>query len=63
MGWYVDGLPGGQAFADHINRLESTAEQATAVEHWFSAQSAVLPHTGLPNCDNPRQDIAHQQAA
>ena len=63
IGWYVDGLPGGQAFADHINRLESTTEQAAAVEHWFNAQSDVLPHTGLPNCDNPRQDVAHQQAA
>ena len=63
IGWYVDGLPDGKAFADHINRLESTAEQATAVEHWFSVQSDVLPHTGLPNCDNPRQDVAHQQAA
>jgi tRNA-dihydrouridine synthase B len=63
IGWYVEGLPGGQAFADRINRLESTGEQAAAVELWFSAQGDVLPHTGPPNCDNPRQDVAHQRAA
>lgn len=63
IGWYVEGLAGGKAFADQINRLETTAEQAAAVDRWFSAQSDVLPHTGLPNCDNLTQDVARQRAA
>jgi tRNA-dihydrouridine synthase B len=32
IGWYVCELPGGVAFRDHMNTLESSAEQVTAVE-------------------------------
>jgi tRNA-dihydrouridine synthase B len=63
IGWYVEGLLGGRTFADHINRLESTAEQAAAVERWFTAQSTVLPHTAPSNCDNASDKTLQQQAA
>jgi tRNA-dihydrouridine synthase B len=63
IGWYVEGLLGGRTFADHINRLESTAEQAAAVERWFTTQSTVLPHTAPSNCDNASDKTLQQQAA
>jgi tRNA-dihydrouridine synthase B len=36
IGWYVEGLPNGEDFRDHLNTIESTAEQHAAVENYFS---------------------------
>jgi tRNA-dihydrouridine synthase B len=38
IGWYVEDLPGGEAFRQHMNRLESTAEQLAAVDAFFKSQ-------------------------
>ena len=38
IGWYVEDLPGGEAFRQQMNRLESTAEQLAAVDNFFQSQ-------------------------
>jgi len=38
IGWYVQDLPGGEAFRQEMNRLESTAEQLAAVDRFFDSQ-------------------------
>jgi tRNA-dihydrouridine synthase B len=63
IGWYVSGLTGGQDFADRINRIETTAEQFQAVNHWFSRQHDISPDTGPTNCDNLRIETLGLQAA
>ena len=39
IGWYVQDLPGGEAFRQRMNLLESTAEQLAAVDDFFKSQS------------------------
>jgi tRNA-dihydrouridine synthase B len=36
IGWYTEGLPGGQAFRDQLNQIDNTAAQFAAVRHYFS---------------------------
>jgi len=46
IGWYVNDLPGGSAFRQHMNTLESAATQHAAVAAYFSQlaqQYASLP--------------------
>ena len=38
IGWYVQDLPGGEAFRQRMNLLESTAEQLAAVDAFFKSQ-------------------------
>jgi tRNA-dihydrouridine synthase B len=38
IGWYVRDLPGGEAFRQRMNLLESTAEQLAAVDGFFKSQ-------------------------
>ncbi|MEO7496748.1 MAG: tRNA dihydrouridine synthase DusB [Massilia sp.] len=38
IGWYVRDLPGGEAFRQQMNLLESTAEQLKAVDRFFEFQ-------------------------
>jgi tRNA-dihydrouridine synthase B len=38
IGWYVEDLPGGEEFRQSMNRLESTAEQLSAVDEFFKSQ-------------------------
>ena len=38
IGWYVRDLPGGEAFRQRMNKLESTAEQLQAVDNFFETQ-------------------------
>ena len=35
IGWYVEGLPGGEDLRRKINRAETTTEQVSALEAWF----------------------------
>ena len=37
IGWAVRALPGGEEFRQGMNRLESSAEQLTALKGWFTA--------------------------
>ncbi len=39
IGWYVRGLPGGEAFRQRMNRLESCKEQLAAVDAFFESQT------------------------
>jgi len=43
IGWYVEGLPGAEAFRARMNLLDSTAEQARAVQRWFDTISGEAP--------------------
>ena len=63
IGWYVSGLPAGQAFSDQINRIETTGEQFKAVDLWFSRQNDISPDTGPTNCDNLEDVTPGLQAA
>jgi tRNA-dihydrouridine synthase B len=54
-GWYVKDLPGGNAFREHFNRIESGEEQRRAIIGWFDGfddprQPVVAPrrHEGEP---------------
>ncbi|RYE66018.1 MAG: tRNA dihydrouridine synthase DusB, partial [Oxalobacteraceae bacterium] len=38
IGWYVEDLPGGEAFRQRMNLLESTADQLAAVDEFFKSQ-------------------------
>jgi tRNA-dihydrouridine synthase B len=38
IGWYVRDLPGGEAFRQQMNLLESTADQLVAVDNFFETQ-------------------------
>ena len=38
IGWYVEDLPGGEAFRQCMNRLESTTEQLAAVDEFLKSQ-------------------------
>lgn len=36
IGWYIDGLPGAEAFRARMNLIDNTAEQWSAVAGWFA---------------------------
>lgn len=63
IGWYVSGLPNGTAFADHINRLETTIEQFAAVDHWFLAQANACADSRAATCDNNALSSPYLHAA
>ena len=35
ISWYIDGLPGADAFRDRMNRIDNTRDQWRAVSDWF----------------------------
>jgi tRNA-dihydrouridine synthase B len=43
IGWYVAGLPGGEAFRQHMNTLEHAATQHAAVDAYFSQLAQRYP--------------------
>ncbi len=60
IGWYTEGLPGGDAFRDRLNRIDSTDAQLAAVRDFFSglgAQYDRLPLT--PYTPAIRDDSIH----
>jgi tRNA-dihydrouridine synthase B len=63
IGWYVSGLPNGTAFADQINRLETTTEQYAAVDHWFLAQANTCADSRAATCDNNALSSPYLHAA
>lgn len=63
IGWYVSGLPDGQAFADRINRIETTAEQFELVNQWFTAQHEISPDIPAATCDNLDLNAGQLRAA
>ena len=54
IGWAVRGLPGGEAFRQHMNTLEDTATQVAAVADYFdrlAEQHPLLPAAAAANDD------------
>lgn len=45
IGWYLAGLPGADTLLPALMRLDSTAEQSLALQHWLDQQSADAPVT------------------
>jgi tRNA-dihydrouridine synthase B len=43
IGWAVHDLPGGRAFRQHMNLIESTAAQAQAVQDFLGALADTHP--------------------
>ena len=48
IGWYVRGLPGGEAFRQWMNRLTDAQEQAVAVAAYFDALARAQDAPGAP---------------
>ena len=63
IGWYVNALPGGRAFVDQMNQLDTTTEQFTAVDQWFSRQASLLTDRPATTCDNSNPGQPLLQAA
>jgi len=61
IGWAVAGLPGGEAFRQHINRIDDAAEQARALGDYFEALAS--RHERLPLSAGAANDDQQQQAA
>ena len=55
IGWAVRGLPGGEAFRDHMNRLDTCAEQVRAVTDFFDALAD--RHLHLPSRADPTPSL------
>ena len=49
IGWAVRGLPGGEAFRQQMNLLDSSAAQVQALTQWFAALAD--QHERLPYLD------------
>jgi tRNA-dihydrouridine synthase B len=61
IGWYVRGLPGGEALRQHINTLESCETQLAALNHYFEALSerhVHLPDAPAPEAEQPEPEVA-----
>ncbi len=48
IGWYVRSLPGGEAFREHMNQLDSSAAQSAAVAGFFDRLGDSLDRLPLP---------------
>ena len=62
IGWYVAGLPQGEAFRARMNTLDSSAEQLAAVTAFFAVlgqQADRLPLTEKTN--NITEEVLHEQ--
>jgi tRNA-dihydrouridine synthase B len=61
IGWYVRGLPGGEALRQHINTLESSDAQLSALNDYFEALSerhVHLPDAPALEADQPEPEVA-----
>jgi tRNA-dihydrouridine synthase B len=61
IGWAVAGLPGGEVFRQHINRIDNGAEQGRALADYFDALAS--RHERLPVASGAANDHNEQQAA
>jgi tRNA-dihydrouridine synthase B len=61
IGWYVRGLPDGEAFRARMNTLESSAEQLAAVVGYFDALAE--RHERLPTTQELDMNLLDQEAA
>jgi tRNA-dihydrouridine synthase B len=61
IGWAVRGLPGGEAFRQHMNTLEHCEEQVQALRDWFDELGQThdrLPPTAAANDEDAQADEA-----
>lgn len=61
IGWAVRGLPGGEAFRQHMNTLEHSALQVQALRDWFDDLGQIhdrLPPTAVANDEDAQADDA-----
>ncbi len=61
IGWAVRGLPGGEAFRQHMNTLEHSALQVQALRDWFDDLGQIhdrLPPTAAANDEDAQADDA-----
>lgn len=61
IGWYVRGLPGGEALRQHINTLESCETQLAALNHYFeelSERHVHLPDAPAAKAEQPEPEVA-----
>ena len=70
IGWYVAGLPGGEAFRARMNTLDSSAAQQAGVADFFALlgqQADRMPAGGTANTSTPittpPREFLHEQAA
>jgi tRNA-dihydrouridine synthase B len=42
IGWYVRALPGGEAFREHMNTLETAQQQLAAVAHFLDGLASQM---------------------
>ena len=71
IGWYVAGLPGGEAFRARMNMLDSSAAQQAGVADFFALlgqQADRMPaggtaNTSTPITTSPPREFLHEQAA
>ncbi|RZI98687.1 MAG: tRNA dihydrouridine synthase DusB, partial [Rubrivivax sp.] len=58
IGWYVQGLPGGEDFRAHMNTLEDADAQLAAVAQFFEGIARTTDRMPAPDASEQRQ---HQQ--
>jgi tRNA-dihydrouridine synthase B len=61
IGWAVRGLPGGEAFRQHMNTLERCEEQLQALRDWFDNLGQThhrLPPAAVPAANDDEADEA-----
>jgi tRNA-dihydrouridine synthase B len=64
IGWAVRALPGGEVFRQHMNRLESSAEQVRALRQWLAELAQEyerLPYLAAAN-DEEQIELARLEA-
>lgn len=59
IGWYVRGLPSGEAFRDHMNSLNDCRQQTQAVADYFDILNQRMDRLPMPVPDNLSQNKHH----
>ena len=62
IGWALRGLPGGEAFRQRINAIETPDAQWRAVGDWFAELAAVHPRLPAPGADAANDDTLVKRA-
>jgi tRNA-dihydrouridine synthase B len=62
IGWYVKGLPGGEAFREEMNRIEESDAQFQAVAAFFDALAGRMDRLPPPSQNARPQEIAESDA-
>jgi len=63
IAWYVRGLPGADAFREHMNAIEDADAQLRAVADWFDALAAQSDRLPAPRPAGIEQDTEEEHDA